>query len=238
MADAMGASQSRGAPEAEQPKGFHLRVCGRLACVRPRVMRLAHAIGALPPQVSQQLLEKTGVVPEPVASAGESNQTEQRAFDQGAEQAQQEQAQYQAEQGSIDRQLQLEAMQRANDEHEQRLRERIEELQRREYRHAAECTRTHAPALSHLAPCHIHMLSWRRRPKLSSTLALPHRAPVKPLACKEEREAALACYRQSRGGAPGDIVANCAQVSDELEKCAALVREAAMSKIVAGSSLS
>ena len=82
-------------------------------------MRLAHAIGALPPQVSQQLLEKTGVVPEPVASAGESNQTEQRAFDQGAEQAQQEQAQYQAEQGSIDRQLQLEAMQRANDEHEQ-----------------------------------------------------------------------------------------------------------------------
>ena len=171
----MGSSQSRSAPdkpEGEQLTGFKLRVCGRFACVHPRAVRLAHATGAVPPQVSQSLLEKTGVVPPPDASAGESNQAEQRAFDQGGEQAQQELAQHQAEHGAIDRQLQLEAMQTANDEHEQRLRERIEELQRREYRRAAQrnaLARTRPPSrvpatLSLLGPSHLHMFYWRRRP--------------------------------------------------------------------------
>ena len=71
------------------------------------------------------------------------------------------------------------------------------------------------------------------RPCCLSSLLLS-RAPVKPLACKEEREAALICYRGARGGAPGDVVLQCQKVADELDKCAALVREAAMSKIVSG----
>ena len=55
------------------------------------------------------------------------------------------------------------------------------------------------------------------------------------LACKEEREAALACFRETKGKAPGEIVFKCQQVTDDLDRCAALVREAAVSKIVAGS---
>lgn len=55
------------------------------------------------------------------------------------------------------------------------------------------------------------------------------------LACKEERQAAIVCFRESKGDAPGDIVRKCQQVTDDLERCAALVREAAVSKIVAGS---
>ena len=83
--------------------------------------------------------------------------------------------------------------QRANDEHEARLRERIEALQRREYR-----------------------------------------APVKPLACNEEREAALLCYRGAKGKQPGDIVLGGQKAVDDLDRCAALLRDASMSKIVKG----
>lgn len=61
------------------------------------------------------------------------------------------------------------------------------------------------------------------------------RAPVKALACKEERQTALLCFQEAQGGAPGEIVQKCQQAADDLERCAALVREAAMSKIVAGS---
>ena len=68
------------------------------------------------------------------------------------------------------------------------------------------------------------------------TSCSPHarRAPVKPLACKEEREAALLCYREARGASAGEVVTRCQVVADELDKCAALVRDAAMSKIVSG----
>ena len=55
------------------------------------------------------------------------------------------------------------------------------------------------------------------------------------LACKEERQAALACFRESKGNAPGEIVLKCQQAADDLDRCATLVREAAVSKIVAGS---
>lgn len=140
-------------------------------------------------QVSNRLLEKTG------GGDGQPASPElQRAFEQGAEFAAQQIAQQQSGQISASNQQQIEAMQAANDEHEKLLRERIEALQRREYR-----------------------------------------APVTTLACKEEREAALACYRGAKGGQPGDIVMQCARVTDELDKCAAIVRDASMSKIIAGS---
>ena len=61
-----------------------------------------------------------------------------------------------------------------------------------------------------------------------------YRAPVKPLQCKEEREAALACYKSTKGKTPGEVYFACQQAADDLDKCAALVREAAMSKIVKG----
>ena len=51
----------------------------------------------------------------------------------------------------------------------------------------------------------------------------------------EERQAALVCFRETRGQSPGEIVSKCQQVADELERCSVLVREAALSKIVAGS---
>ena len=55
-----------------------------------------------------------------------------------------------------------------------------------------------------------------------------YRAPMQAFACKEEREAALLCHREKRG-----VPAACQQVTDDLEKCAALVRKAAMVKITA-----
>ena len=55
-----------------------------------------------------------------------------------------------------------------------------------------------------------------------------------PMACKEEREAALTCYRETRGRSAGEVVTACQQVAADLDKCATLVREAAMVKIVAG----
>ena len=64
-----------------------------------------------------------------------------------------------------------------------------------------------------------------------------YRAPVKPLQCKEEREAALACYKSTKGKTPGEVYFACQQAADDLDKCAALVREAAMSKIVKGALL-
>jgi hypothetical protein len=38
-----------------------------------------------------------------------------------------------------------------------------------------------------------------------------------------------------RGEKPGEVVLACQKAVDELDKCATLVREASMSKIVAGS---
>lgn len=60
-------------------------------------------------------------------------------------------------------------------------------------------------------------------------------APVMPMACKEEREAAILCFKANSGRTPGEVYFACEQVTADLDKCAALVREAAMSKVVAGS---
>ena len=142
------------------------------------------------------VLEKAGATggAEGAAPAAPTNEALQQAFQQGIEHAQQQLAQQLAAQEAEARAQQLEAMQDANAESDRILRERIEALQRREYR-----------------------------------------APVKPLGCKEEREAALACYREVRGKGSGEIVTTCQQAADDLEKCAALIREAAMVKIVKGS---
>ena len=61
-----------------------------------------------------------------------------------------------------------------------------------------------------------------------------YRAPAQPLACKDERQATLLCFRETRGAEPGEIVTKCQQVAEELERCAAMVRAASTSKIVAG----
>ena len=45
----------------------------------------------------------------------------------------------------------------------------------------------------------------------------------------------LACYRKAEGLPPGEAVALCQRACDELDKCATIVREAAMAKVVAGS---
>ena len=43
---------------------------------------------------------------------------------------------------------------------------------------------------------------------------------MKPLVCncKDEREATLACYRNTHGGAPGDVALQCQKVAQELDK--------------------
>ena len=112
----------------------------------------------------------------------------QRAFQQGAEYALQQQAEEQAE----ERRKQLDGQVRANEGRERALRARIEALKEREYR-----------------------------------------APVVPIGtiCKDERAMAIDCYRAVRGAPPGEVVAQCQATVDALEKCATLVREAALANI-------
>ena len=76
-----------------------------------------------------------------------------------------------------------------------------------------------------------HML----RERIEALQLREYRAPVKPLSCKEERETALACYRGARvaNAKPGETALACERVATELDRCAILVREAAMTKIVA-----
>jgi hypothetical protein len=62
-----------------------------------------------------------------------------------------------------------------------------------------------------------------------------YRAPMKPMACKEERSAMLACYKTTQGAPPGEVVCACQAAAEELEKCAALARQAALAKVVPGS---
>ena len=62
-----------------------------------------------------------------------------------------------------------------------------------------------------------------------------YRPPLQPMQCKDEREAVLACYRANRGATAGDLVFACQPHVVELEKCATLLREAAIAKIVPGS---
>ena len=140
-------------------------------------------------QVSQQLAEKTGAFERP----SQANAALQQAFQQGAEYAAQQIAEQQAEQQQAVSQLGSQQQLEANDEQERKLRERIEALQRREYR-----------------------------------------APVQPLACKDERAAALACFRGVEGASPGEVVTQCQKMTEELDKCAALLRDASMAKILPG----
>jgi len=58
-----------------------------------------------------------------------------------------------------------------------------------------------------------------------------YRAPIQPMGCKEEREAALECYRASRGAPPGSVVFACQQAARDLDKCATLMREASLAKL-------
>ena len=51
------------------------------------------------------------------------------------------------------------------------------------------------------------------------------------MGCKEEREAALECYRSVRGVPPGEVVFACQRVVRDLDKCAVLMREASLAKI-------
>ena len=73
------------------------------------------------------------------------------------------------------------------------------------------------------------------RARIEALQKREYRAPVMPMACKEEREAALLCYQRTRGAAAGEVAFACQQAADDLERCASLVREAAMVKIAAGS---
>ena len=142
------------------------------------------------------LLESVGVNPNGSQSeqTAVANEQLQYAFQQGVEYAQRQLAQQQVQMTGAAREQRTIDLKTENEEREAMLRERIDALQKREYR-----------------------------------------APVKALACKEEREAALSCFREVRGATAGEIVTKCQQVTDDLERCAILVREAAMSKIVAGS---
>ena len=51
------------------------------------------------------------------------------------------------------------------------------------------------------------------------------RAPVKALACKEERQAALECYKATREGSAGEVARACQRIVDDLDLCATRVRE-------------
>lgn len=61
-----------------------------------------------------------------------------------------------------------------------------------------------------------------------------YRAPVGTMACQDERDAVLMCYRKTHGLAAGEVVFTCHQAVRDLDLCATLVREAAMAKISSG----
>ena len=79
----------------------------------------------------------------------------------------------------------------------------------------------------------------RRERALAAAIDALHKreymAPAQPMACKAEREAALACYKAHEKRSPGDAFFACEAVVRELDECANLVRLAAVSKIVPGS---
>uniref|UniRef100_A0A7S0J8I3 Uncharacterized protein n=1 Tax=Calcidiscus leptoporus TaxID=127549 RepID=A0A7S0J8I3_9EUKA len=79
----------------------------------------------------------------------------------------------------------------------------------------------------------------RREHALAAAIDALHKreymAPAQPMACKEEREAALECYKRFQSASSGDVVFACENAVRELDKCANLVRLAAVAKIVPGS---
>ena len=183
----------------------------------------------LPCQMTPAVLEQAGVNPHnqgaATAMGGTPNDALQRAFQQGVDYAHQQYEQAAADQETVARQQRVEALEEASIEQARALRERTEALQKREYR------------CEHLSPADFarsSSLPGARTPTSLLYVSLC-RAPVTALACKEERQAALMCFRESKGMASGEVVLKCQQAADDLERCASLVREAAMSKIVAGS---
>jgi len=69
------------------------------------------------------------------------------------------------------------------------------------------------------------------RERIEELHAREYRAPVQPMGCKEEREAALECYRNARGVPAGEVVFTCQRAVRDLDKCASLMREASLAKI-------
>lgn len=69
------------------------------------------------------------------------------------------------------------------------------------------------------------------RARIEALQKREYRAPLMPMSCKEQRQSVLICYQTVRGAPPGEVVNKCQTVVDDLEKCATLVREAALANI-------
>jgi hypothetical protein len=65
--------------------------------------------------------------------------------------------------------------------------------------------------------------------------AREYRPPMQPMACAEERQGMLECYRAHRDAPAGELVVECDAAVRALDKCALYVRQAAMAKIAPGS---
>jgi hypothetical protein len=136
----MGSSQSA---QQQQPSGFNVRVrflrhrralcCVTMRCVAAPTLAVGPRLVA---QMSNAILEKTGVSGDAGPNASE-NEALKRAFEQGAEYATQQIAQMQTEQAAATAHEEGVSLQKANEQNEQLVRERIEALQRREYRCAS-----------------------------------------------------------------------------------------------------
>lgn len=61
-----------------------------------------------------------------------------------------------------------------------------------------------------------------------------YRAPLRSMQCVTERQAVLDCYRSAAKKTAGDTFFQCEKVVGDLDKCATIVREATVVKIVAG----
>jgi hypothetical protein len=69
------------------------------------------------------------------------------------------------------------------------------------------------------------------RKRIEALQAREYRAPKMDMMCKEQRQAVLLCYQTMRGAPAGEKVFKCQEAVDDLDRCATLVREAAISKI-------
>jgi len=72
------------------------------------------------------------------------------------------------------------------------------------------------------------------RERIEALQQREYRAPAQPMGCMEERQATLVCYRTMRGAPAGEVVSKCQKAVDDLERCAVLVREAALVNIAVG----
>ena len=85
----------------------------------------------------------------------------------------------------------------------------------------------------------LEMANDEKQRKLAATIDALHereyRPPMQPMACAEERQNLLECYRTHRDAPAGEIVSECDRAVRALDQCALYVRQAAMAKIVPGS---